>query len=273
MSNLYLVGTPIGNLEDISLRALRTLREVSLIAAEDTRVTQRLLERYEIQTKLVSFHEYSTPERVEDLLQALENDDIALVTDAGMPGLSDPGFRLIRACIRAGIKVVPIPGPSAAVTALVISGLPTENFLFLGFLSRQKEARRKALTKIAKLPFTLVIYEAPHRVISLLEDVWEILGNRQVVIGRELTKLYEETWRGLVVEAIEHFTDGETRGEFTLVVAGAANVPWDETAVIEALEKERERGVSRKDAAETVAGLSGWRKRDLYNLSLTIDKD
>ena len=175
MSNLYLVGTPIGNLEDISLRALRTLREVSLIAAEDTRVTQRLLERYEIQTKLVSFHEYSTPERVEDLLQALENDDIALVTDAGMPGLSDPGFRLIRACIRAGIKVVPIPGPSAAVTALVISGLPTENFLFLGFLSRQKEARRKALTKIAKLPFTLVIYEAPHRVISLLEDVWEIL--------------------------------------------------------------------------------------------------
>ncbi len=273
MPTLFLVGTPIGNLEDISLRALRTLREVSLIAAEDTRITRRLLERYEIKTRLVSFHEYSGPGRVEDLLHILEEGDIALVSDAGMPGLSDPGYPMIQACIQAGLKVVPIPGPSAAITALVVSGLPAENFLFLGFLPRREKARREALADIAGLPYTIVVFEAPHRLISLLGDVGEILGNRRVSIGREMTKMHEEIWRGFVTDAIEYFMEGEARGEFTLAIAGAADRHWDETTVIHALAAERERGASRKEAAEVVAGLSGWKKRDLYKLSLTLDED
>jgi 16S rRNA (cytidine1402-2'-O)-methyltransferase len=273
MPTLYLVGTPIGNLEDISLRALRTLREVSLIAAEDTRITRRLLERYEIKTRLVSFHEYSSSGRVEDLLLILEEGDIALVSDAGMPGLSDPGYRMIQACIQAGLKIVPIPGPSAAITALVVSGLPAENFLFLGFLPRRKKARREALADIAGLPYTIVVFEAPHRLISLLSDVGEILGNRRLSIGREMTKMHEEHWRGFVIDAINYFEEGEVRGEFTLAIAGAADGQWEETTVIDALAAERERGASRKEAAEVVAELSGWKKRDLYKLSLTLDED
>jgi 16S rRNA (cytidine1402-2'-O)-methyltransferase len=273
MPNLYLVGTPIGNLEDISLRALRTLREVSLIAAEDTRITRRLLERYEIKTRLVSFHEYSGPGRVEELLRTLEEGDIALVSDAGMPGLSDPGYPMIEACIEAGINIVPVPGPSAAITALVVSGLPAENFLFLGFLPRRKKARRKALADIAGLPYTVILFEAPHRLLSLLGDIIDILGNRRISIGREMTKLYEEIWRGFAVEAVEYFEAGEIRGEFTLAIAGATEEQWDEAAVTGALSAEMGRGVSRKEAAELVAGLSGWKRRDLYNLSLTFDRD
>jgi 16S rRNA (cytidine1402-2'-O)-methyltransferase len=260
MPVLYLVGTPIGNLEDISLRALRILQEVNQIAAEDTRVTRRLLERYDIGTPLVSFHEYSGKGRVDELVYQLETGDVALVSDAGMPGLSDPGYRLILAAIDAGIQVVPIPGPSAAVSALVISGLPTDNFLYLGFLPRRKEARRKILSGISRLPFSLVIFESPHRLLALLEDVENILGNRSLSIGRELTKIYEETWRGSVRDAIDYFKDGEVRGEFTLVIAGAEEELWDALAVKSVLAEELGRGTTRREAVELVTALSGWRK-------------
>jgi len=171
------------------------------------------------------------------------------------------------------VDITPIPGATAVVTALVTSGLPTENFLFLGFLPRRTKARTAALAGIASLPYTLVVFEAPHRLISLLSDMHETLGNRQVSIGRELTKMYEETWRGSVVDAIDRFGDGDVRGEITVVIAGADETQWDELAVLEALAQEIARGVSRKEAADVVAGFSGWRKRNVYRLSLTIDQD
>lgn len=268
MPILYLVGTPIGNLEDISLRALRILQEVSLIAAEDTRITRRLLQRYEISTPLVSYHEFSPPHRIANLIKRMETADVALVSDAGMPGLSDPGYRLIKEAIDADITVVSIPGPSAAITALVSSGLPADSFLFLGFLPRRQEARRKVLKSVYDLPYTLLLYEAPHRLLALLADVSGILGNRSISVGRELTKKFEETWRGRVLEAFEHFKEGDIRGEFTLVIDGAEQTRWEEVAVREALAAELEKGTSRKQAALTVANLSGWRKREVYELSL-----
>jgi 16S rRNA (cytidine1402-2'-O)-methyltransferase len=268
MPTLYVVGTPIGNLEDITLRALRILGEVQLIAAEDTRTTGRLLKHYNISTPMVSYHEYSGPGRISELVAVLDRGDVALVSDAGMPGLSDPGFRLVQAAIEAGVTVVPIPGPSAAVTALVSSGLPTDSFLFLGFLPRQQAARRAALKTIASLPYTLVLYEAPHRLLHLLRDVVHTLGDRPVVVGRELTKLYEETWRGLASEAIDYFSQGKVRGEITLIIAGQQSQTdqWSESRVRQALDRELAKGLSRKEAAATVAQLSGWRKKEIYNL-------
>lgn len=270
MPVLYLVGTPIGNLEDITLRALRILKEVALIAAEDTRNTGRLLQHYEIKTPLTSYHEYTRPERIAQLVDQLGREDVALVSDAGMPGLSDPGYRLVKAAVEAGIQVVPVPGPSAAVSALISSGLPTDSFLFLGFLPRQKKARQAALSDAASLPYTLVLYEAPHRLLALLADVQKVLGERQVAVGRELTKLYEEIWRGPVAKAIDYFGQDRIRGEITVVIAGADETEqvWDETAVRQAVIKAIEQGASRKEAAARVADLSGWRKRDVYNLSL-----
>jgi 16S rRNA (cytidine1402-2'-O)-methyltransferase len=270
MPTLFLVGTPIGNLEDISLRALRILGEVSLIAAEDTRTTGRLLKHYQIDTPMLSYHDYSDRGRITKLVESLSNGDVALVTEAGMPGLADPGYRLVKATIEAGIEVVSIPGPSAATTALVSSGLPTDKFLFLGFLPRQQKARRSALADVAALPYTLVIYEAPHRMLALLTDIREVFGDRLLSVGRELTKMHEETWRGRLNEAIVYFSQGKIRGELTLVIAGAsADISrWDEAAVREALEVELAKGIRRKDAAATVAQKSGWRKREVYELSL-----
>ena len=270
MPTLYLVGTPIGNLEDITLRALRVLRQVTLIAAEDTRTTGRLLKHYDIDTPLISFHEYSDEERVAELVQRLAQGDVALVSDAGMPGLSDPGYRLVHAALDAGVTVSPIPGPSAVVTALVSSGLPSDSFLFLGFLPRQQIARREALENVARLPVTLVIYEAPHRLPAFLEDVIDVLGDRQVTVARELTKLYEEIWRGAASEALAHFVEGEVRGEITVVIAGVDpyTLVWDEAAVRVAMEGLLAEGVRRKEAAATVAERAGWRARDVYDLSV-----
>jgi 16S rRNA (cytidine1402-2'-O)-methyltransferase len=268
MPTLYLVSTPIGNLEDMSLRALRLLREVSLIAAEDTRTTGRLLKHYHIETPLTSFHDYSTPQKIAGLVERLATADVALVTDAGTPGLSDPGYELVRAAVAAGVTISPIPGPSAAIAALVSSGLPTDRFLFLGFLPRQPKARREALAAVASLPYTLVLYESPHRVLDLLADVVAVLGDRPVAIGRELTKLYEEIWRGPASEAIDHFSQGPIRGEFTLVIGGYEETvqEWDEAAVRAALAEQLAQGVSRKEAAARVAAQSGWRKREVYGL-------
>jgi 16S rRNA (cytidine1402-2'-O)-methyltransferase len=270
MPVLYLVGTPIGNLEDITLRALRILKEVALIAAEDTRTTGRLLRHYDIKTPLTSYHEYTRPERIEQLAEQLTREDVALVSDAGMPGLSDPGYRLVKAALERGITVVPIPGPSAAVSALISSGLPTDSFLFLGFLPRRKKSRRAALVEVAPLPYTLVLYEAPHRLLALLADIIDVLGDRRVVIGRELTKLFEEIWRGTASEAAGYFGQDKVRGEITVVVAGAeeSEQQWDEERVKAAVHQVIEQGLSRKDAAAQIAQQSGWRKRDVYNLTL-----
>ncbi|MCO5184417.1 MAG: 16S rRNA (cytidine(1402)-2'-O)-methyltransferase [Anaerolineae bacterium] len=272
MGNLYLVGTPIGNLEDMTFRAVRVLHEVSVIAAEDTRTTGKLLKRYAIETPLVSYHEFSGPEKVAELVARLASADVALVSDAGMPSISDPGYRLVRAAIDAGINVIPIPGPSAVSTALIASGLPTDSFLFLGFLPRQQKARRAALQDAAPLPHTLIVYESPNRLTALLEDIAAVLGQRQLCVARELTKLYEELVRGTPAAALAHFGSEQVRGEVTVVIAGAEpdSAEWDENQVRAALAAALTDGLSRKDAAAQVAAVAGWRKRHVYDLSLTL---
>jgi len=215
---LYIIATPIGNLEDISLRALRLLGEVKLIAAEDTRITRRLLNAYNIKTPLTSYHEHSKRAKLDYLLSYLEKEDLALVSEAGMPGLSDPGYELIIAAIGRGISVVPIPGASAVITALVVSGLPTDQFLYLGFLPRRRGQRQRLLTSLVDEPRTIVAFETPHRLKEAFSDIEEILGDRRISVCRELTKVHEEIFRGRVSQAREHFT--EPRGEFSLVIEG-----------------------------------------------------
>ena len=275
MPTLYLVGTPIGNLEDISLRALRLLAEVSLIAAEDTRVTGRLLRHHDISTPMVSFHEYSSPERIDTLIEKMQAADVALVSDAGMPGLSDPGYRLVRAAVKAGFQIVPIPGPSAVIAALVTSGLPTDRYLFLGFLPRQQKARRAALQTVAQLPYTLVFYEAPHRLLNLLTDIASTLGDRDLCVARELTKLYEEAWRGTANQAVDHYRQGQIRGEITLVVSGASGdqINWTEAEVRDELRRQLADGVTHKTAVTSLVDLSGWKKREVYRLALQLKEN
>jgi 16S rRNA (cytidine1402-2'-O)-methyltransferase len=222
--SLYLVATPIGNLEDITLRALRVLKEVDLIACEDTRQTLKLLNHYGIQTRLVSYHEHNEMTKAAELVVDLEGGaKIALVTDAGMPGISDPGFRLIALAIRHHVPVVPIPGASAFLAALVASGLPTDSFRFSGFLPSKSGQRRKLLESIRESPRTQVFYEAPHRLLETLADVAEVLGNdRHVVVAREVTKLHEEFLRGRVTEILEQLKSrGDVKGEITLLIAKA----------------------------------------------------
>jgi 16S rRNA (cytidine1402-2'-O)-methyltransferase len=220
MATLYVVGTPIGNLEDITLRALRVLREVGLIAAEDTRTTRKLLSHFDIHTPLVSYHDFSGPGKTRRLVERLADTDVALVSDAGMPGLSDPGYPLIRAAIDAGIPVTSVPGPSALVSALVLSGLPSHAFHYLGFLPRKAGARRHALERVARVADTLVLYESPHRLVACLADVETVLGPRPVAAARELTKRFEEIVRGSATEVRAHFEHAPPRGEFVLVIGG-----------------------------------------------------
>jgi 16S rRNA (cytidine1402-2'-O)-methyltransferase len=221
---LYLVGTPIGNLEDITLRALRVLKEVDVIACEDTRQTQKLLNHYAISTRTTSYHEHNEMTRSAELVKEMqEGASVALVTDAGMPGISDPGYRLIALAIRHHVPVVPIPGASAFLAALVASGLPTDSFRFSGFLPAKRGERRAALEAVKSSPRTLVFYEAPHRVVEALEDVCEILGvSRHVVVAREVTKLHEEFLRGRAGEVLENLKARETvKGEITLLIGKA----------------------------------------------------
>lgn len=275
MGHLYVVGTPIGNLEDITFRALRTLKEVNLIAAEDTRTTGRLLKHFDITTPQVSFHDHSNDHKLNQLLDRLSNNEtIALVTDAGMPGVSDPGYRLIRLAIDAGHKIEPIPGPTAAITALVTSGLPTDKFLFLGFLPKTQVARQTALKSAADHTYTLILYESPHRVAKLLADVATVLGNRRVVIAREITKLYEEIWRGNAQDAADHFANEPVRGEVTIIIEGASSetAVWDEARVKTELNALIAGGLPRKTAAKQLAEISGWRKNAIYQLEINNEK-
>jgi len=219
---LYVVSAPIGNLEDISLRALRVLKEADLIAAEDTRHTRKLLSRYDIHTPLISYFEHNEFRRGELLLEKLQNgQNIALVSNAGTPAISDPGYRIINMCIEADIDIVPIPGPSAFLAAAVVSGFPLSSFVFEGFLPAKKSRRIKRLNVLRDEPRTLIFYEAPHRLLKFLADALEILGDREMVIARELTKMYEEIYRGSISQAIQKFTEVKPRGEFTIVVRGA----------------------------------------------------
>ena len=219
---LYLVGTPLGNLEDITLRALRVLREVELVAAEDTRVTRKLLSHYDIRARLVSYHRHNLARRTSELVTMLKQGKrIALVSDAGMPGISDPGEELVRMAVQEGIEIVPVPGPSAAITALAVSGLPTSEFIFVGFLPRTAKQRRGVLASLATQRCTLIAYEAPHRLLATLRDLQAVFGTTRVVIARELTKAFEEIKRGTAEELLSHFTATPPRGELTLVVAAS----------------------------------------------------
>jgi 16S rRNA (cytidine1402-2'-O)-methyltransferase len=270
MGTLYLVATPIGNLEDITLRALRTLREVHLIACEDTRRTGRLLARYEIKTPLISYYEHNKLTKLGYILDILQTKDVALVSEAGMPGISDPGYELVRAAIFAGIAVVPIPGPSAPIAALAVSGLPTDSFVYLGFFPRRRKERRRFLQAIAREKRTLVAFEEPHRLLSSLEDIEEILGDREMALTRELTKLHEEVIRGSPSQVRAHFQEVRPRGEFTLVIAGAKEEAWEEEKVKEALKELRARGLSGREATKEVAKLSGHPRSEIYKIWLEI---
>lgn len=270
MGTLYLVATPIGNLEDITLRALRVLRQVRLIAAEDTRRTAKLLRHFDIQTPVVSYHEHSGRGRETEILQALDQGDVALVSDAGTPGLSDPGFELVRRALDAGHAVQPVPGPSAPVAALSASGLSTDRFLFMGFLPRRRAERREALQQAAPFGGTLIFFEAPHRLRATLEDLAQVFGpERPMAVARELTKLHEEILRGSVAQMQAHFAAHEPRGEFTVLVQGGEpGALWSEAQVRQALAQELARGVPPSEAARTVAALCGWPRRKVYRLTL-----
>ena len=270
MGTLYLVATPIGNLEDLTHRALRILREVDLIAAEDTRQTRKLLNHYQIPTSLISYHEHNKRARLKRLINELDQGDVALVSDSGTPGLSDPGYLLVRAVLDAGYQVIPIPGPSAPIAALVASGLPTDSFIFLGYLPRRAVERRNLLDELTEERRTLLAFEVRHRLREALEDLETILGpERQVAVCRELTKVHEEIVRGSLRTIREHFTAVEPRGEFTLVIKGApTGARWDESEVRAALRDRMASGLTPSEAAREVADKAGWKRREVYRLTL-----
>ncbi|MER3419753.1 MAG: 16S rRNA (cytidine(1402)-2'-O)-methyltransferase [Chloroflexota bacterium] len=264
MGTLYVVATPIGNLEDVTLRALRVLAEVPLIAAEDTRTTRHLLERHGITTPLVSYTDHNKRTRIPALLAHLERADLALVSEAGTPTISDPGEDLVAAAAAAGHRVVPVPGPSAVLVALSVSGLPTRRFLYLGFLPRAGGERRALLRAVARLPYTLVAFESPHRLRAALDDILAVLGDRPLAVCRELTKVHEEIYRGSVRGALAHFQ--EPRGEFTLVIQGASE-PEPTADLAAALAEVGElvtAGSSARDAVTTAARRHGLPRRQLY---------
>lgn len=268
MGNLYIVPTPIGNLEDITFRAVRILREVKLIAAEDTRRAAILLSHFDLHTPVTSYFEHNKLNKLDRILSALDDGDVALISEAGTPGLSDPGYELIRSAIERGHTIIPLPGATAAITALVASGLPTDSFVFLGFLARKSGERRRALDAVKDDRRTLILYEAPHRLIDTLKDIGSVLGDRSICVARELTKVHEEIWRSSVSGAIDHFS-GEVLGEIVLVVAGAGEPEmWDVDQVQAALQEELDSGTSTTEAAKKVAGLSGWNRREVYALIL-----
>lgn len=271
---LYLVGTPIGNLEDLTLRALRVLREVDLIAAEDTRVTRKLLAHYDIHTPLVSLHEHNERARSAELIQRLKaGAAIAVVSDAGMPTISDPGGRLAAAAVAAGCPLQVVPGPSAVPAALAVSGLEASRFAFEGFLPRQGKARQARLEELARLPHALVFFEAPGRLVRTLQDLKRVLGPRRVAVARELTKRFEEVIRGDWAAVLDHFERHPPRGELVIVVEGARpqeRSPWPDEEVARRLEELLAQRVSLKDAVRQVAELSGWPRREVYQVALRL---
>jgi 16S rRNA (cytidine1402-2'-O)-methyltransferase len=269
---LFIVPTPIGNLEDITLRALRVLKEVDLIAAEDTRHTQHLLNHYGIRTSLTSYHEHNEREKAQTLVDRIKNGaNIALVSDAGTPAIADPGFRLVAAAIAAGVQIVPLPGAAALATVLSASGLPTDRFLFEGFLPAKKAERRAKLQALREQTATLIFYEAPHRLLDTLNDIRQLLGDRRLVVAREVSKVHEEFLRGAVSGIVDQLADRKVKGEITLVVHGATG---DARVSDEQLSTEIRRltdeQVGVKEIAELLGERYGLAKREVYRLALEI---
>ncbi len=278
MSNpgcLYLCATPIGNLEDITLRALKVLQDVDLVAAEDTRRTRKLLSHYDIHTSLTSYHQHNFAGKGQYLLdKLLEGKNIALVSDAGLPGISDPGEDLVALVLGHGVKVVPIPGPSASLAALVVSGLSTKRFCFEGFLPSKGSTRRKHLEKLKLENRTMIFYEAPHRLLATLTDLAFIWGDRQICIARELTKQFEEVWHGNASQGIERFSQAPPKGEITIIAQGAPRqeegAVYSSSDLIDMVINFQKRGLSNKDAIKETALLAGVPKREIY--ALVIEK-
>jgi len=275
MGILHLVATPIGNLEDISARGLRTLREVRLIAAEDTRHTRQLLTHFDIHTRLTSYYEHNKLSKLDAIMAALAEGDVALVSDAGTPAINDPGYELVKAALAAGHTVSPVPGASAPIAALAASGLPTEAFLYLGYLPRKGGERRALLGSVAELPYTLIFLETPHRLMEALDDLLSLPGGtpagagRQMAAARELTKLHEQIVRGSVGEVKAHFTANEPRGEFTLVVEGkkmSDGGRWPDEQLQAAIRAGLKAGKPGKELAAELAKVSGWPRREVYSL-------
>ncbi len=270
---LYLVSTPIGNLEDITLRALRVLKEVDLIACEDTRHTRRLLDHFGVNKPTISYHEHNEQARAKELVDRLERgQSIAIVTDAGTPGVSDPAYRIVTTAIERGVAVIPIPGATAMIAGLVASGLPTDAFLFAGFLPQRKLARRARLEELKVERATLILYEAPHRIRATLADALEILGERDAAVARELTKLHEQFVRGKLSELLSHFESNAPRGEMTLVIAGNRDDNSAQAGDVSIREQVNrlmlDGGLSRNDAIKQAARSRGLAKREAYQLLL-----
>ena len=269
MGTLYLVATPIGNLEDMSPRAVRILGSVRLIAAEDTRVTRKLLTHFSIHTPLASYHEHNKLLKLDQVLGELDKGDVALVSDAGTPAINDPGYELVRASLEKGHIVCPIPGPSAPLAALAASGHPTDAFLYLGYLPRKTTERRNFLDEVKDHPYTLILLESPHRLLAALGDMHITLGDRHIAIARELTKLHEQIWRGTLQEAQRYFTSIEPRGEFTLVVAGKPPQQdnfWSEEQVMVAVKLGLKLGEAPSTLAKRLAEESGWNRKELSSI-------
>lgn len=276
---LYLCATPIGNLEDMTYRAVRVLSEVAAIAAEDTRHTRKLLSHYAVHTPLISYHEHNKTQRGPELIsRLLAGEDLAVVSDAGLPGIADPGAELVQLAVEAGIAVSPVPGPTAALSAVVCSGLDTRMFLFAGFLPKTTKKRRERLRELACLPYTLVLYESPHRFVDTLEELLSAFGDRPAVAGRELTKKFEEFRRGTLQSLGDHFRTVAPRGEFTLIVAGSTGestaqetpVPQDPAAAVAELVG---RGIAKKEAIRMVASQQNRPRREVYQLVLNQEKE
>ena len=264
---LYIVATPIGNLEDVTYRAVRVLREADVVACEDTRQTRKLLDHYDIRTATISYHEHNETERAPELAERMKGGaTVALVSDAGMPLVSDPGYRLVRAALENGIPVVPLPGPSAVLTALTASGLPADSFYFGGFLPSKPGQRAKALEALAEERATLIFYEAPHRAVEALEAIEGVLGPRPMVLAREMTKVHEEFLRGTAAEIrAQLLARDSVKGEITLVIGRATAPPADDTPLDQAVEALIREGVPRMDAIKQVARKRGLSKRQVYD--------
>ncbi len=270
---LYLCATPIGNLEDITLRVLRTLEEVDLIAAEDTRNSIKLLNHFEIKTPMTSYHEYNKIEKAYQLVDKMKSGlNVALITDAGTPGISDPGEDLVRICYESGIEVTSLPGAAACITALTLSGLPTRRFAFEAFLPREKKERQTILASLEKETRTIILYEAPHHLKKTLEELYAVLGDRSLTLCRELTKRYETAFQTTLSGAISYYQENEPKGEFVLVIQGKSQeellqeeqATWETLSLEEHMAHYEEQGISRKEAMKLVAKDRGISKREVY---------
>ncbi|MDA1329592.1 MAG: 16S rRNA (cytidine(1402)-2'-O)-methyltransferase [Chloroflexi bacterium] len=268
MSILYLVATPIGNLEDISPRALRILAEVKLIAAEDTRHSRKLLTHYDIHTPLTSYFEHNQEHKLAEVLATLQNGNVALISDAGMPAINDPGYPLVRSALDAGHEVSPVPGPSAPIAALAASGLPSDQFLYLGYPPRKSAERRRAFESVDALTYTLIWLESPHRLAATLSDMFAVFKDRQVSVAAEMTKRFERFYRGSLQDALDFFNEEPARGEFTIVLAGAPPQTdrWEEARVLKALSQGMSGSQTPSQLARQVAAESGWLRSQVYDL-------